>query len=48
MFVSKDYKQMERCVQRISSEFLYLPDGNSVTCTSCTPDLFDFHLPDSE
>lgn len=48
MFVSISYKQMECCVQHISSEFLNLPDGNSITCTSCTGDLFDFHLPGSE
>lgn len=48
MFVSIGYEQMECCVQHISSEFLNLPDGNSITCTRCTGDLFDFRLPGSE
>lgn len=48
MLASIGYKQMEHCVQHISSDFLNRPNGNSTTCTSCTGDLLDIHLPGSE
>lgn len=41
-------QQMECSGCHITLELQNVPDGNSITCTSCTGDLLAIHLPDSE